>query len=86
MNRHEEKCGYLEPGEFEKLQKEKEKNKKMTDIGYSEIMDRITEKEVVPPINLNALELSTWLNGYTKCQLDILGIIEELKNGRNQFA
>lgn len=56
----------------------------LTKMGYDNIVDRIVNRQVDPPKNLTVTALNAWLSGYAKCQLEILDIIETLRdtNGR----
>ena len=54
----------------------------MTDTGYKMVIDRIVNRQVVPPTDLSIRELSVWLNAYAQCQNDILDVIETLRKGQ----
>ena len=56
----------------------------LTKQGYDNIIDRIVNRTVEPPKTLTVQALNAWLNGYAQCQLEILDIIETLRdtNGR----
>lgn len=52
----------------------------MTDSGYKDLMERIINRTVEIPNNAWKLEsVQSWLEGYAKCQLDILDIIDNLR-------
>lgn len=50
----------------------------MTKIGIENLKDRIINRTIDPPQDLTIQELTAWLNGHAKCQIDILEIIESL--------
>lgn len=52
----------------------------LTKMGYDNITDRIINRTVQPPNDMNCIELNAWLAGYADCQHDILDIIEQLKD------
>lgn len=52
----------------------------LTKMGYDNITDRIINRIVQPPFDMNCSELNAWLNGYATCQNDILEIIGQLKD------
>ena len=56
----------------------------LTKIGYDNIIDRIINRKVETPKDMNCITLHAWLTGYTDCQHDIINIIKELRdqNGR----
>lgn len=56
----------------------------MTDIGYNDLIDRIVNREVIPPERMTLAELNSWLNGYAKCQNDIIDIINECRKGQKE--
>ena len=56
----------------------------LTKQGYDMIIERIINRRIKPPDMFDLDALTAWLNGYAKCQNDILDIIEKLRdsNGR----
>jgi len=55
----------------------------MTDIGYKEILTRISSVAVADiPKDLNIDELRAWLVGYSQAIDTVKKVIEELKEGR----
>lgn len=56
----------------------------LTKVGYDHIIDRIVNRKVEPPKDMNCITLYAWMTGYADCQHDIIDIIEKLKeqNGR----
>lgn len=53
----------------------------MTDTGYKMLIDRITNRPVNPPENLNVNTLTIWVDGYLQSEHDVLDIIEEMQKG-----
>lgn len=47
----------------------------MTKIGLEQIMNDIRHRIVDPPYYMSIEVLQAWLNGYAKCQEDILELI-----------
>lgn len=47
----------------------------MTKIGLEQIMNDIRHRIVDPPYDMSIEVLQAWLNGYAKCQNDILELI-----------
>lgn len=56
----------------------------MINTGYDMIIDRIVNREVEPPKFENVRSMNAWLNGYARCQFEILELISELKEGSVQ--
>ena len=56
----------------------------MTKIGYEYIIQRIKDRTVEVPKGYSCDELTDWLNGYTKCQKDILEILKEILEEQNK--
>lgn len=58
----------------------------MTDNGkeglLKELIKRIKEKTVDPPMDLNSNDLKQWLIGYMWGQVDAINIIEEFMEGQ----
>lgn len=56
----------------------------LTKQGYDMIFNRIVNRTIKVPEDMPLNELSAWMSGYAKCQLDILDLIVALKesNGR----
>jgi len=52
----------------------------LTKVGYDNIIDRIVNRKVEPPKDMNCITLYAWLTGYTDCQQDIINIIKELRD------
>ena len=53
----------------------------MTDIGYKDIINRITNREVSVPQGLKSAEIAMWLKGASQTQMEIINIIEEMQKG-----
>lgn len=49
----------------------------MTKIGLEHIANEIRHRIVEPPYDMSIEVLQAWLNGYARCQEDILGLISE---------
>ncbi len=48
----------------------------MSKIELSEdTVKRIMERTVTPPMGYTTRELCAWMNGYAKCQMDIIEVI-----------
>ena len=63
----------------------KENGMSITEQGYDNLIHRIVNRAVVlPEGDMNARDLTQWLNGYTTCQLDVLDIIDQLKKGQRE--
>lgn len=56
----------------------------MTDIGYTQIIDKIKNRNVDVPTDKNVTELMGWMTGYATCQNDIIDILMELRKGSGQ--
>ena len=56
----------------------------MTDIGYQNIIDRIVIRTIETPKAITVQELKAWMDGYFKCQQDILRLIEEMRRGQGE--
>ena len=54
----------------------------MTD--YEFVKKVITERTIDPPKCFNVDELSAWLSGYAKCQIDILTLIGQIQEQDKQ--
>lgn len=51
----------------------------MTKIGFDWIMQKITQMPVeMPKDEMIAIEAKAWMDGYLKCQTDIMMMIEEM--------
>lgn len=57
-----------------------ESEKGLTKIGYDQIIDRIVNRTVDPPKDMNCFALNAWLQGYADCQNAIIDIIEKLRD------
>ena len=49
----------------------------MTKIGLEHIANEIRHRIVEPPYDMSIETLQAWLNGYARCQEDILELIGE---------
>lgn len=52
----------------------------LTKMGYDMIVEHIINRKIQPSEEMYTMELSAWLTGYTKCQNDIIDIINKLKD------
>lgn len=54
----------------------------VTKTGWRWLCERITTMPVeMPKEPLIAIEMKAWMDGYLKCQTDILNMIEEMSKG-----
>lgn len=56
----------------------------LTNIGYESIKQRIKEKAIEPPKDMNSEQLCNWLLGYRASQIDTFKIINELEEGQRE--
>ena len=56
--------------------------RELTKIGWNWLGHRITTMPVeMPKEPMIAIETKAWMDGYMKCQTDILNLIEEMSKG-----
>lgn len=56
----------------------------ITKIGYGQLIEEIKARHVIMPSELKIKEeLMAWLNGYAKCENDILDLIRKKQEGLN---
>ncbi len=53
----------------------------MTELGWDMLVDRIANRTVEPPAGMTLNELQHWMLGNTQCTVDILSIIDEMRDG-----
>lgn len=57
------------------------------DVFFSALKRAITDRKVDVPKDETMENLQSWMNGYSQCQRDILGIIDSLANkGKSQCS
>lgn len=55
----------------------------MTDIGYQHLIEKILSSEVkLPERTFNAVELTLYLQGYAKCQQEVIELIRSCMSGQ----
>ena len=52
----------------------------LTKMGYDQIIERIINRAVDPPVKKTCIELTAWLTGYADCQNAIIDIIRKMKD------
>lgn len=52
----------------------------LTKHGYDLAIDKIVNRTVEPPKDLNVFELNMWLNAYAECQKDIIDVLAKLRD------
>lgn len=54
----------------------------MTDSGWRWVLEKITTMPIeMPKEPMIAIEAKAWMDGYLKCQTDILQMLEEMSKG-----
>lgn len=58
----------------------------MTNLGFQDIFDRIVNRTInyPTPHTMTVRDMQNWLNGYAKCQFDILNIIKDMMDGESE--